>query len=107
MSSAVASETRLMRAITVDPELKNALPTDLQISEVPLPEVSQPDECLVKVRATAVNRADILQRQGRYPPPKGATTIIGLECAGEIVDPHTLLPTGEKVMCLLPGGGYA
>jgi tumor protein p53-inducible protein 3 len=37
--------------------------------------------------ATAVNRADILQRQGKYPPPRGVTDIIGLECAGEVVDP--------------------
>jgi len=42
-----------------------------------------------------------------YPPPEGVTPIIGLECAGEVVDPVTLLPTGEKVMALLPGGGYA
>ena len=42
-----------------------------------------------------------------YPPPEGVTPTIGLECAGEVVDPVTLLPTGEKVMALLPGGGYA
>lgn len=52
----------MMRAITVDPELKDAVPTDLKVSEVPLPEITQPGECLVKVHATAVNRADILQR---------------------------------------------
>ena len=62
---------------------------------------------MIKVKATAVNRADILQRQGKYPPLKGATTIIGLECSGEIVDAETLEPTGEQVMALLPGGGYA
>jgi NADPH:quinone reductase-like Zn-dependent oxidoreductase len=76
------------------------------VSEVPIPEVAE-GECLIRVRASAVNRADILQRQGKYPPPKGATTIIGLECAGEVVDSKTLKPTGEKVMALLPGGGYA
>ena len=65
------------------------------------------DEVLVRVEATAVNRADILQRQGKYPPLPGVTEVIGLECAGEIVDWDSLKPTGEKVMALLPGGGYA
>lgn len=62
---------------------------------------------LIKVHATAVNRADILQRQGQYPPLPGVTPILGLECAGEIVDTLTNEPTGERVMALLPGGGYA
>lgn len=81
-----------MRAITVDPELKDAKAEDLRIDEtVPIPTITDPDkEYLLKVRATAVNRADILQRQGKYPPPKGASTIIGLECAGTVVDPETL-----------------
>lgn len=62
---------------------------------------------LIKVKAAGVNRADCLQRQGKYPPLPGVTEIIGLECAGEIVDPETLRGTGEHVMALLPGGGYA
>jgi putative PIG3 family NAD(P)H quinone oxidoreductase len=58
------------------------------------------EEVRIRVRATAVNRADLLQREGRYPPPKGASPILGLECAG-------VLDSGERVMALLPGGGYA
>lgn len=97
-----------MRAITVDPELKNAKPEDLRISDTELvPEINPKTEYLVKVHATAVNRADILQRQGKYPPPKGGTKIIGLECAGEVVEPGSLRPSGKRVMALLPGGGYA
>ena len=48
-----------------------------------------------------------MQREGKYPPPRGVTDIIGLECTGEIVDATTLKPTGEKVMALLAGGGYS
>ena len=62
---------------------------------------------MIKVEATAVNRADTLQRMGKYPPLPGVTEVIGLECSGQIVDPVSLEPTGEKVMALLPGGGYA
>ena len=62
---------------------------------------------MIKVKAAAVNRADILQRKGLYPPLKGVTEIIGLECSGEVVDWTTLESTGEQVMALLPGGGYA
>jgi NADPH:quinone reductase-like Zn-dependent oxidoreductase len=80
----------------------------LQVGDVmkPVP-CSQKGEVLIKVHATAVNRADIMQRQGKYPPPPGVTPILGLECAGEIVDQKTLEPTGERIMALLPGGGYA
>lgn len=59
------------------------------------------------MEATAVNRADLLQSQGKYPPPRGVTNIIGLECAGYLVDPETNEVTDQKVMALLPGGGYA
>ena len=99
-----------MRAITVDPELpKNAPASALRISsDVPIPSVdASKGECLIKVHATAINRADILQRQGKYPPIPGESTLIGLECSGEVVDSQTLESTGEKVMALLPGGGYA
>ena len=99
--------TRLMKAITVDPSAgENAGSDALRVEEVPLPEVGT-GECLIKVQVTAVNRADIQQRQGKYPPPPGVTDVLGLECAGEIVSADTLEPTGEKVMALLPGGGYA
>ncbi|OKL39099.1 NAD(P)H-quinone oxidoreductase [Pontibacter flavimaris] len=75
--------------------------------EQPLPD---PNELLVKVHATALNRADTLQRQGKYPPPKGASPILGLEVAGEVVEAGincTKYKKGDKVFGLLPGGGYA
>ncbi|MCX2738556.1 NAD(P)H-quinone oxidoreductase [Pontibacter anaerobius] len=75
--------------------------------EQPLPA---PTELLVKVHATALNRADTLQRQGKYPPPKGASPILGLEIAGEVVEAGincTRYKKGDKVFGLLPGGGYA
>jgi len=62
------------------------------------------------VRATAVNRADLLQRQGFYPPPPGASPILGLECAGEVAEVGTRVTgvtPGQRVMALLAGGGYA
>ncbi|MFD3000269.1 NAD(P)H-quinone oxidoreductase [Pontibacter toksunensis] len=76
-------------------------------SEKPLP---MPYELLVKVHATALNRADTLQRQGKYPPPKGASPLLGLEVAGEVVEAGlscTRFKKGDKVFGLLPGGGYA
>ena len=100
-----------MKAITVDPNFpKNATPDHLRIScDIPIPEINEEEECLIRVGATAVNRADILQRQGKYPPPRGASPIMGLECAGHLVDPGTLepLPGEPPVMALLSGGGYA
>ena len=73
----------------------------LEIEERPDP-VPGEGEILIRVRATGVNGADIMQRAGRYPPPPGAPVDIpGLECAGENVE------TGERVMALLPGGGHA
>jgi NADPH:quinone reductase-like Zn-dependent oxidoreductase len=54
-----------------------------------VPEYNPDFERLIKVEAAAANRADLLQSQGRYPPPKGVTNIIGLECAGYMVDPVT------------------
>ena len=68
------------------------------------------DEILVRVAATALNRADILQRQGKYPPPAGASPILGLEMSGEVVEVGsrcTRWKSGERVFGLLPGGGYA
>ena len=77
-------------------------------------EVSDPaigvGEVLVEVAATAVNRADLLQRQGLYPPPPGASTILGLECSGTIqkLGPGvTTHQVGDQVTALLAGGGYA
>jgi NADPH:quinone reductase len=67
-------------------------------------------EVLVKVAAAGVNRPDVAQRQGNYPPPKGATDIPGLEIAGEVVALGagvTRWKLGDKVMALVVGGGYA
>ena len=64
----------------------------------------------IRVAATAVNRADLLQRQGSYPPPLGASPILGLECAGtvsEIAPDVSDWRVGDRVMALLAGGGYA
>lgn len=75
--------------------------------EQPLPG---PTELLVKVHATALNRADTLQRQGKYPPPKGASPILGLEIAGVVEEAGInckRFKKGAKVFGLLPGGGYA
>jgi putative PIG3 family NAD(P)H quinone oxidoreductase len=69
-----------------------------------------PQEVLVEVHATAVNRADLLQRRGFYPPPPGESEILGLEAAGVVasVGPQvTKVKVGDRVCCLLAGGGYA
>ena len=69
-----------------------------------------PGEILVKVAAAGVNRPDVRQRQGTYPPPKGATDIPGLEIAGEVValgEGVTRWKLGDKVCALVVGGGYA
>jgi putative PIG3 family NAD(P)H quinone oxidoreductase len=81
----------------------------LKIGEVPAPEMTA-DGLRIRVRATAVNRADLLQRQGFYPPPPGASPILGLECAGEVIDVGAGVQgwkKGDRAMALLAGGGYA
>jgi putative PIG3 family NAD(P)H quinone oxidoreductase len=70
----------------------------------------EPGEVIIDITATAVNRADLLQRQGNYPPPPGSTDILGLECSGTIVSVGAALTMdriGERVTALLNGGGYA
>lgn len=64
-------------------------------------------ELLIRVSAAGVNRPDILQRQGRYPPPAGASEVLGLEVAGEVVIGAGRWQRGDKVCALLAGGGYA
>jgi len=69
-----------------------------------------PGEVLVKVAASGLNRADLVQRRGAYPPPKGASPIMGLEISGTIVDTGegvSRFKTGDRVAALLAGGGYA
>ncbi len=95
-----------MRFITMDipggPEV-------LKPSLGPLP-VLKPDEILIHVRAAGVNRPDVAQRTGNYPPPPGASPIIGLEVAGEVAAMGTEVTdwaVGEKICALTNGGGYA
>lgn len=66
-------------------------------------------EVLIRVEAAGVNRPDIMQRQGKYPPPPGASDIPGLEVAGEVVETkgHTRWKAGDRVCALVAGGGYA
>ena len=82
-------------------------PRSLELVDTPTPQLTD-GEVLVKVHAAGVNRGDLLQARGHYPPPPGASEIIGLECAGVIEDPGTTdRKKGEQVACLLAGGGYA
>jgi tumor protein p53-inducible protein 3 len=81
----------------------------LRLGELPAPAAG-PQDLRLRVVATAVNRADLLQRQGFYPPPPGASLILGLECAGEVVEVGSEVRgwrKGERAMALLSGGGYA
>ena len=95
-----------MKAITITTP---GGPEVLHVSEVPDVEAG-PGEVLVRVAATAVNRADLMQRQGHYDPPPGASTYPGLECSGTVaalgkgVSGWTV---GQQVCALLSGGGYA
>ncbi len=81
-------------------------PEVLELGEVPDPRPG-PGELLVRVRAAGVNRADLLQRLGRYPPPPGEPETLGLEIAGEVLEPAAPFQRGDRVMALLGGGGYA
>lgn len=81
----------------------------LCFSQTELPTI-QANECLIKVKAIGVNRADILQRQGKYPAPKGESSILGLEVSGEITQVGsyaTKWKLGQKVFGLVAGGAYA
>jgi NADPH2:quinone reductase len=82
-------------------------PSVMSVSrQVPLP-VPRPGDVLIKVAATAVNRADLMQRKGHYPPPAGASQVLGLEAAGRVVVGGGGFAVGDRVMALLSGGGYA
>ena len=84
-------------------------PEVLEWSKVPDPRPG-PGEVLIQVHASGVNRADLLQRSGRYPPPPGAPPYPGLECSGVVVEvgPEvTGVAAGDPVCALLAGGGYA
>lgn len=84
-------------------------PDVLRICERPMPR-PKAGEVLIKVHAAGVNRPDVIQRQGHYPVPSGASDLPGLEVAGEIVDgdfADTALKQGDMVCALIQGGGYA
>ncbi len=96
-----------MRAVIVD---RPGGEDVMRLGEAPEPAMG-PQEVRIRVRSTSVNRADLLQRRGFYPPPPGASEILGLECAGEIAEVGSEVPpglaVGDRVMALLAGGGYA
>src|SRR6476646_9093635 len=91
-----------MRAVVIENE-------QLRIGEIDPPALGAND-LRIRVHATAVNRADLLQRAGHYPPPPGASPIIGLECSGVVAEVGANVrgwSRGDRVMALLAGGGYA
>ena len=81
----------------------------LHIGDIPSPPLGR-GELRIRVRAAGVNRADLLQREGHYPPPPGASEILGMECAGEVLEVGADVASwhvGDRAMALIPGGAYA
>lgn len=96
-----------MKAISI--EGKGGGPEVLKPETRPVPRPGQ-GELLIRVAASGVNRPDVLQRKGNYPPPPGASDIPGLEIAGEVVETGpgaSRFKAGDKAMALVTGGGYA
>jgi len=108
LNSVVCMATRSMRAVQIR---EFGPPQNLYVDAgVPVPELSSPDHLLIRVAATALNRADTLQRKGSYAPPKGESDILGLEASGvvdQVGEGVANFKVGDKVMALLGGGGYA
>jgi len=104
--SAVSSAIPETMKAVVAPQPDGA--EELSVVERPVPKPGR-GEVLVRVAAAGVNRPDVLQRRGLYPPPPGAPDILGLEIAGEIVDSGDLAQAfvGQRVCALVAGGGYA
>ena len=97
------STTKMTAIVQTNPQERRSL----ELRDVDIPQL-QPGEVLVKVHAAGVNRGDILQTMGSYPPPPGASEILGLEAAGTVADAgDTDWEVGAEVGCLLAGGGYA
>jgi len=99
----------MMKAVVIT---KFGGPEELKIGEVEKPQLGAINTVLVRVKAAGLNRADCAQREGNYPPPLGSSDILGLEIAGIIEDltneaKEAGFSIGERVMALLPGGGYA
>jgi putative PIG3 family NAD(P)H quinone oxidoreductase len=81
----------------------------LRVGEVEAPALG-PNDVRIRVAGAGVNRADLLQRRGMYPPPAGASPLLGLECAGEVIQVGARTAgwkPGDRAMALLAGGGYA
>ena len=81
----------------------------LYVGNRPIPKPKE-NEVLIKVKAAGVNRPDILQREGDYPPPKDASDVLGLEISGIVVElgkKTKKIKVGDKVCALVSGGGYA
>jgi putative PIG3 family NAD(P)H quinone oxidoreductase len=98
--------SRRMRAVVFD---KPGDDDVLRLEELPAPDLRDGD-VRIAVAGAGVNRADLLQRRGLYPPPPGVSDVIGLECAGiltEVGEGVDGLAVGDRVMALLAGGGYA
>ena len=95
-----------MRAVVFDQPGDESV---LHVGEVEAPTLG-PGDLRIRVAGAGVNRADLLQRRGMYPPPPGASPLLGLECAGEVIEVGAQVSgwkRGERAMALLPGGGYA
>ncbi|MCQ8279057.1 NAD(P)H-quinone oxidoreductase [Acetobacteraceae bacterium KSS8] len=101
---------RTMRHVTHNPS--GGGPETMGFAEAPMP-VPRPGELLIEVEAAGVNRPDVMQRAGKYPPPPGASPILGLEVAGRVValgppgDRPSRFQVGDRVCALVNGGGYA
>lgn len=98
-----------MHAIEIAGDDERPGPDALRWVETAMPAYG-PDDVLIEVVAAGVNRADLMQRQGLYPPPPGASPVIGLECSGRVVavgDHVEDRQVGEECVALLAGGGYA
>lgn len=102
MTSPVEADT--MTAIAVEGGRGPA--SALKAERTPLPKAG-PGEILIRVRAAGINRADLAQRMGMYPPPPGAPQTMGLEVSGEVVTAAGRWKLGDRVCALLAGGGYA
>ena len=95
-----------MRAVVFDEPGDESV---LHVGEVEAPPLG-PGDLRIRVAGAGVNRADLLQRRGMYPPPPGASPLLGLECAGEVMEVGARVTgwqRGDRAMALLPGGGYA
>jgi putative PIG3 family NAD(P)H quinone oxidoreductase len=105
-TSQLAPAKSSMKAIVID---QPGDETVLKLGEAPDPTPG-PNDLLIKIKCAGLNRADIMQRQGFYPPPPGASTILGMESSGDVIAIGPQVKgwrVGDRAMALLPGGGYA